>query len=362
MAESFRPNKLSSYLVPVLLCLFVLLVLANDAVASPIHTTNLAGAHTDYVQSTHWRRVAPIVKTSEIGNVTAVINPSTNQVIAQGSGTDGGGTDFSLTAIIWLAFVLVTGLPLALAGIRLHRMTTGLAVGLGLTLCVWAAFVNTVNSDGIPDIALTVIPLGGFAIGAALGALNFGRWAGILLIGILGGFSVGVRVVLLRPGLLVSNYVVNWLVMVPFAILGLAAVLVKQRFGLVTCCAAMGTFLVGLGVDLVLEKQSGMSFALRFLFDRNNSHFLDIVHRGYNPTLMTQIVLGASMGAIPFLAIAQHKVFKGPFRRKAPEIEEREGADDASFIQAEPGLNGNMSELKPSLTRMQLMKSRFSVT
>lgn len=93
--------------------------------------------------------------------------------------------------------------------------------------------MNTVNSDGIPDIALTVIPLGGFAIGTALGALNFARWAGILLIGILGGFSVGVRVVLLKPGLLVSNYVVNWLVMVPFAILGLAAVLVKQRFGLV---------------------------------------------------------------------------------------------------------------------------------
>lgn len=132
MAESFRPYKLSSHLVS---CLFVLLVLANDAVASPIHTTNLARAHTDYVQSTHWRRVAPIVKTSEIGNTTAVINPSTNQVIPQGSGTDGGGTDFSLTAIIWLAFVLVTGLPLALAGIRLHRVTTGLAVGLGLTLC-----------------------------------------------------------------------------------------------------------------------------------------------------------------------------------------------------------------------------------
>lgn len=42
----------------------------------------------------------------------------------------------------------------------------------------------------------------------------------------------------------------------------------------VTGCAAIGTFLVSLGVDLVLEKQSGMSFALRFLFDRNNSHFL----------------------------------------------------------------------------------------
>ena len=38
--------------------------------------------------------------------------------------------------------------------------------------------------------------------------------------------------------------------------------------------AACGTFLVGLGIDLLLEKQSGISFGLRFLLDRNNSHFL----------------------------------------------------------------------------------------
>ena len=88
------------------------------------------------------------------------------------------------------------------------------------------------------------------------------------------------------------------------------------------CCAAVGTFLIGLGVDLIAEKQDGMSFALRFFFDRNNSHFLvrltsahlrgnlradahhdflrvqAIVHKGYNPSLTTQIVLGASIGAM----------------------------------------------------------------
>ena len=83
------------------------------------------------------------------------------------------------------------------------------------------------------------------------------------------------------------------------------------------CCAAVGTFLIGLGIDLIAEKQDGMSFALRFFFDRNNSHFLvrvpiaylpwfptanaqeqAIVHRGYTPTLMTQIILGASLGAM----------------------------------------------------------------
>ena len=42
----------------------------------------------------------------------------------------------------------------------------------------------------------------------------------------------------------------------------------------IICCAAVGSFLVALGVDLILEKQAGWSFALRFMFDRNNSHFL----------------------------------------------------------------------------------------
>ncbi len=39
-------------------------------------------------------------------------------------------------------------------------------------------------------------------------------------------------------------------------------------------CAAVGSFLVALGIDLILNKQSGMSNGLRFLFDRNSSHFL----------------------------------------------------------------------------------------
>ena len=99
---------------------------------------------------------------------------------------------------------------------------------------VWAAFVNTVGADGLSDIVLTAIVLGSFAAGFVVGALDFGRWTGIILIGILGGFSVGVRVVLLRPGLLVPEYVANWGVLAVFMVLGLASILVRQRFGLVS--------------------------------------------------------------------------------------------------------------------------------
>lgn len=128
MAESFRPNSL---ILTILSCLLLLLVHVNDVHASPVAHTDVApdfAAH-------HWKRVTPVVITSDIGNNSSVIDPSTNQPIPQGAATDGGGTDFSLPAIIWLAFVFVTGIPLALAGFRLYRVTTGLGIGVGLTLC-----------------------------------------------------------------------------------------------------------------------------------------------------------------------------------------------------------------------------------
>jgi len=34
----------------------------------------------------------------------------------------------------------------------------------------------------------------------------------------------------------------------------------------------MGTFFIGLGVDLTVNQQKGMSRGLRFLFDQNTSH------------------------------------------------------------------------------------------
>ena len=94
--------------------------------------------------------------------------------------------------------------------------------------------MNTVSADGLSDIVLTIVALGGFLVGFVFGVLDFGRMTGILLIGVLGGFSVGVRVVLLRPGLLLSPYVVNWAILALFMVIGLAAVLVKQRLGLVS--------------------------------------------------------------------------------------------------------------------------------
>ncbi|KAH9935231.1 uncharacterized protein BXZ73DRAFT_45633 [Epithele typhae] len=295
------------------------------------------------------------------GSSTLVINPSSSSIVAQGAGTDGSGQDFNLPAILWLGFAFAAGAPLALAGIRLWRVTTGLGVGLGVALGAWAAFVNTVSADGLPDLVLAIIVLGAFGVSFIAGVLPFGRWAGIILVGALGGMSIGFRVVLLRPGLLIPTYVLNWLVIVAFSILGLAGILVKQRVGVTINTAAIGSFLIALGVDLIIQKQDGLSFGLRFLLDRNDSHFLSIVFRGYNPSLRTQIVIGASLGATFILALLQYLIFKASFYPLRTQTD----SDAASYVEDEPALvtygGGKPADmLTKRLTGKQLLKSRFS--
>lgn len=147
------------------------------------------------------------------------------------------------------------------------------------------------NAEGLSDLVLTIIVLAAFGVGFFIGLLNLGRVAGIWMLGILGGMSIGIRIVLLRDGLLIPKYAANWFIVGILMIVGLGVTVFRQRFGLVgarltsaslvltesakvSSCAAVGSFLVALGIDLILNKQSGMSTGLRFLFDRNSSHFL----------------------------------------------------------------------------------------
>lgn len=59
-----------------------------------------------------------------------VIDPETSQPLAQDVASDGSGTDFDAPAIIWLAWSFAVGVPLALAGIKLWRLTTGASLGI----------------------------------------------------------------------------------------------------------------------------------------------------------------------------------------------------------------------------------------
>jgi len=293
MAVSFR--------LPFILSTWLTSGLVITALASPIQPLYPRG---------------DLVKAS---NGTYAVFNSLGQVVGQGSSSDGSGHDFSPPAIIWLVFSLVVGIPLALGGLRLWRLTTGASLGIVATACVWAAFVNTVNSSGISDLVLTCIVMGAFVVGFILGVFDFGRKIGIFMLGMSGGFSIGVRIALFRPGLLIPVYGVNWLFPILFAAAGFVLAVAKQRAGIVIGSASAGTFLTALGIDLIINRQNGMSFGLRFLFDRNDVHLVEFTSEGYHPPISTIIIMAVSLALIPILSYGQHRIFPQPFKRLRPE-------------------------------------------
>ncbi|EKM81252.1 hypothetical protein AGABI1DRAFT_72143 [Agaricus bisporus var. burnettii JB137-S8] len=239
------------------------------------------------------------------GNLTAV-DPTTRQAIPQGPATDGSGNGFDVPAIIWMVFSLVVGFPLALFGIRGWRLTTGFGIGLAAAVASWASFINTTGVTGIPDIFLILVVLGFFITGTIFGCFEIGRIAGMVCLGMMGGMSLGVRITLLREGLIFgvgedgngAGYILSWAMIAVLGVLGgLWITLAKfQRSGMLFACAATGTFLVALGIDLSVNKQSGMSRGLIFLFDRNKSHIVDVITKSYHPSIQTQVILGISLG------------------------------------------------------------------
>lgn len=189
-----------------------------------------------------------IVKNSTCG--IEVLDPITRTLIAQGPATDGSGSNFSPPALIWVGFCFGVGVPLALAGIRGWRLTTGAGVGLAGAVCckssipfpfldsysvprsAWAAFINSVDSTGVSDILLTVIVLAFFFLGFILGVFNFARLGGLALLAITGGLAFGMRIVLLRDGLLLNGdslFALNWVIIAVFGgVSGLALIWLQR--------------------------------------------------------------------------------------------------------------------------------------
>lgn len=108
-----------------LLHLWLLAYLASVLVyASPVtlgHTPTL------------FPRADAIVK--EINGEVQVFGTSDGQRILQGSASDGSGSGFGGPAILWIGFLTIIGLPLAIAGIRGWRFTTGVGIGLASAVC-----------------------------------------------------------------------------------------------------------------------------------------------------------------------------------------------------------------------------------
>ncbi|THH18687.1 hypothetical protein EW146_g2350 [Bondarzewia mesenterica] len=327
-------------------------------------------------------RSSVILKTSTTGNISTidVFNSQTLQPITQVLATDGSGNGLtsSPASILWVVYCFLFGCPLALAGIRGWRLTTGAAIGLASGVCgtfshspplpiadgfvhwaAWAAFINTVSAPGISDFLLTLIIFAFTFLGLILGVLPFMRVCGIAVLGLVGGIAFGVRILILKAGLLVASvFFVNWLLASLFGILGGVLVLVRQRAGILICSASAGTFLVGLGIDLIVNEQDGLSRGLRFLFDRNTSHLADLLVNGYHPLLSAQIDIALSLIAIPLLAWTQHRIFRDPFTRDRPR----------SFLLTDDNLSqsekpdGNADESKQGTVVLRKpLVSRFSL-
>ncbi|KDQ56384.1 hypothetical protein JAAARDRAFT_36553 [Jaapia argillacea MUCL 33604] len=263
---------------------------------------------------------------SDTGGIVQVFDPTTQSPVPQFPASDGGGSGFSPPAIAWIILAFVIGVPLAVAGIRGWRLTTASAIGLSIAACSWVAFVNTVSGSGLPDLVLTIIVLGFFAGGFALGLFEVGRIAGIVLLGIVGGASLATRVIIMRAGLLTSSFPGNWAMVGALGLAGGILPIYKQRAGILFGSASTGTFLAVLGADLCINQQAGMSRGLRFLFDRNSSHLADLFAKGYHPPISTVVIIACSIPLIPALSYAQHKVFRHPFSRKPVEPDEIRGS------------------------------------
>ncbi len=103
---------------------------------------------------------------------------------------------------------------------------------------VWAGFINSVSDTGIADLTLTVIVLACFLLGGVIGAFNFGRVAGITCLGISGGVSAGIRIMLLREDLLIPGresgmFIANWILIAALGAGGGAVLIWWQRMGIV---------------------------------------------------------------------------------------------------------------------------------
>ena len=95
------------------------------------------------------------------------------------------------------------------------------------------AIVNVANAEGLSDLVLTLATLGCFVFGSLCGLFKFCNLAGLTALSVLGGMSVGVRLVLMREGLLLRPTGLNWIIIVVCAAAGFVATLFRQRLGIV---------------------------------------------------------------------------------------------------------------------------------
>jgi hypothetical protein len=180
----------------------------------------------------HVRQISPT-------NTNSPLNPL-DPSSAQASFTDGGGVGFSAPAVLWIVFSCFLGLPLAVAGVRGWRITSGVGVGLSLSILMWCTFVNSTTGASLAanpttsDLLLSLFIWGCFFVGVALGTIRHGIFIGVSLLGASAGVALGVLMALLRPGLLIPIYALNIVPMGIFGVAGALWPLWQQRLAVVS--------------------------------------------------------------------------------------------------------------------------------
>ncbi|CAE7128424.1 unnamed protein product [Rhizoctonia solani] len=291
------------------------------------------------------------------GFSVSVFDDATGAPIPQVQASDGGGLIggkvLSAPGLVWAISAAVIGVPLGLAGVKLWRVTTALGGGLTLAFAMWTALVNTISENGLApsqsmsDMLILLITGVAFLVGMVGGAFRLMVLPAMAAICALGGSSVAVRGIILRPGLLVPPgqnrqlAFVNILIVVVGALSGGLGVIFKQRESMIFSTSCIGSFLAALAIDLLVNGQNGMSRGLRSLFDMNENHIADLVGGGYNPPLSSQIIVASSLGLALILCAIQHFAFPGPFRQPPPRdrtqsiIGSTSEKDSSSFPQSD---------------------------
>lgn len=97
----------------------------------------------------------------------------------------------------------------------------------------WAAFVNSMSASGVPDIAILLTTFIVFIIGVVIGIVTIDYGLGVVFLGVVGGLSFGIRLVLLRDGLLIPICFLNWMFIAFFGLAGGFTVVYRERIGVV---------------------------------------------------------------------------------------------------------------------------------
>jgi len=208
-------------------------------------------------------------------------------------------------------------------------------------IAAWAAVVNCISDGGVSDIVIVVFVVLLFVVAFFVGLPSIFLPFAPFLLALEGGASIGLRVVLLRDDLLAQGqkaYAANWVIVALCGVLSVLCLSWKSRATTLFACASIGSFLVGLGIDLVVNQQNGLSRGLRYLMDRNASHVMALLS-GYHPPATTVALIVVSLAVIPLFAYAQHRLFPVPFvpekpRRDTESVCTMETKEDGSEEQA----------------------------